>query len=77
MTLVAYDFETEEIKDYPQYPPKPVGISIYEKGGTPHYYAWVTLRVITAQKRRLFKQLASIGTTLSTSLLPGTAPLTA
>lgn len=40
MTLVAYDFETEEIKDYPQYPPKPVGISIYEKGGTPHYYAW-------------------------------------
>lgn len=40
MTLVAYDFETEEIQDYPQYPPKPVGISIYEKGGTPHYYAW-------------------------------------
>ena len=40
MTLVAYDFETEEIKDYPQYPPKPVGISIYEKGGTPYYYAW-------------------------------------
>lgn len=40
MTLVAYDFETEEIQDYPQYPPKPVGLSIYVKGETPHYYAW-------------------------------------
>ena len=40
MTLVAYDFETEEIQDYPQYPPKPVGLSIYVKGEKPHYYAW-------------------------------------
>lgn len=38
--LAAYDFETEEIQGYPQYPPKPVGLSIYVKGEKPYYYAW-------------------------------------
>lgn len=38
--LVAYDFETEAIEEFPHYPPNPVGLSIYVDGGEPHYYAW-------------------------------------
>lgn len=38
--LYAWDFETEEIQDFPQYPPKPVGLSIYPEDGEPRYYAF-------------------------------------
>lgn len=38
--LVGWDFETHAIEDFPDYPPKPVGLSIYVKGGQAHYYAF-------------------------------------
>ncbi len=34
------DFETDPIQDRPEYPPKPVGVSIKEWGKKPRYYAW-------------------------------------
>lgn len=34
------DFETEPIEDWPNYPPKPVGVSILIPGKKPRYYAW-------------------------------------
>jgi DNA polymerase-1 len=34
------DFETEAIEDRPNYPPKPVGVSIKTPGQQPRYYAW-------------------------------------
>lgn len=38
---IAFDFETEEIQDWPEYPPKPVGLSIWVDGGTSgRYYAF-------------------------------------
>lgn len=40
MTLWAIDFETHGIEDRPKYPPIPVGVAIYEDGGTPQYLAW-------------------------------------
>lgn len=38
--LASFDFETEKIEDFPAYPPKPVGLSIYIKGQQPRYYAF-------------------------------------
>ena len=38
--LVAIDFESHGIEDRPKYPPVPVGVAIYEDGGTPQYLAW-------------------------------------
>lgn len=38
--LVAYDFETEAIEEFPHYPPNPVGLSIYVEGQEPHYFSW-------------------------------------
>lgn len=40
MKLVAIDFESHGIEDRPKYPPIPVGVAIYEDGGTPQYLAW-------------------------------------
>src|SRR5574343_240228 len=40
MNLTALDFETEGIEPRPKYPPKPVGVAIYEDGGASRYYAW-------------------------------------
>lgn len=37
---VVFDFETEEIKPYPEYPPKPVGISILVDDEEPRYLAF-------------------------------------
>ena len=34
------DFETETIVGRPDYPPKPVGVSIHEPGQRPKYWAW-------------------------------------
>lgn len=34
------DFETEAIKSRPEYPPKPVGMSVQEHGKRPKYWAW-------------------------------------
>lgn len=34
------DFETEAIEDRPEYPPKPVGMSVEEHGKRPKYWAW-------------------------------------
>jgi len=34
------DFETDPIQDRPDYPPKPVGVSIIEMGQKPEYWAW-------------------------------------
>lgn len=38
--LAAYDYETEAIEDFPNYPPKPVGLSITIDGQEPRYYAF-------------------------------------
>jgi DNA polymerase I len=38
--LISFDFETEKIEDFPAYPPKPVGLSIYVKGQQARYYAF-------------------------------------
>lgn len=38
--VVTIDFETEAIKPRPEYPPKPVGVSIREPSGKSTYYAW-------------------------------------
>ncbi len=37
--MIFLDFETEEIKDKPDYPPKPVGVSVLWNGKN-RYYAW-------------------------------------
>ena len=35
------DFETDSIEPYPDFPPKPAGVSIWMEGAeAPHYYAW-------------------------------------
>lgn len=34
------DFETEAIRDRPDYPPEPVGVGIWEVGRRPKYMAW-------------------------------------
>jgi DNA polymerase-1 len=34
------DFETDPIQERPEYPPKPVGVSIQEMGKKPEYWAW-------------------------------------
>jgi hypothetical protein len=34
------DFETDPIQERPEYPPKPVGVSITEWGKKPRYLAW-------------------------------------
>ena len=39
--IPTVDFETEAIEPYPNYPPKPVGVSIWYPGWEePKYYAW-------------------------------------
>lgn len=35
---VAFDFETDEIQDWPDYPPKPVGLSIWREGSDDGWY---------------------------------------
>lgn len=40
MTLVAFDFETTPIEPLPEYPPKPIGLSIYVEGQEPRYLCW-------------------------------------
>ena len=37
---VTLDFETHPIAARPEYPPKPVGLSVMLPGKKPHYYAW-------------------------------------
>lgn len=37
---VTIDFETLAIEDRPRYPPKPVGVAIWEQGSEPRYMAW-------------------------------------
>jgi len=37
---ITIDFETEAIKPRPEYPPKPVGVAIWEPGKQPRYMAW-------------------------------------
>ena len=38
--VAVLDFETEAIEPTPDYPPKPVGVSIMLPGGKSRYYAW-------------------------------------
>lgn len=38
--VIVVDFETDPIEPRPQYPPKPVGVSITWPGKKPRYYAW-------------------------------------
>ena len=38
--LVAFDFESEGIESFPDYPPKPTMLGIYEAGKKPVYYSW-------------------------------------
>jgi len=38
--LIALDFETEAIDNRPNYPPKPVGLAIYDPSKAPVYHAW-------------------------------------
>ena len=40
MNITAIDFETEGIEPRPKYPPKPVGVAVYEDNGAARYYAW-------------------------------------
>jgi len=37
---VAFDFESEGIEAFPNYPPKPCGLSLLVEGQKPKYYAW-------------------------------------
>lgn len=38
--LVGWDFESEAIQEFPDYPPRPAGLSIYVKDQEPHYYSF-------------------------------------
>ena len=38
--LVAFDFESEGIDPFPNYPPKPTMLGIYEVGKEPYYMSW-------------------------------------
>jgi len=38
--LIALDFESEAIDTRPNYPPKPVGLAVYDEEGLPYYMAW-------------------------------------
>ena len=38
--IIALDFETEGIQNRPDYPPKPVGLAVYDPTVAPVYYAW-------------------------------------
>lgn len=38
--LVAYDMETMPIEELPEYPPRPIGLSIYVEGQEPRYICW-------------------------------------
>ncbi len=38
--VTTIDYETWGIEGRPNYPPKPVGVSVKEWGAKPHYYAW-------------------------------------
>jgi len=40
LTLVAFDFESEEILPFPEYPPKPTMLGIYAEGQEPRYFSW-------------------------------------
>ena len=40
MPLFAFDFETMPIEPLPEYPPKPIGLSIYVEGQEPRYLCW-------------------------------------
>lgn len=37
---VVLDFESEAIDNRPNFPPKPVGLAVYEEGKEPYYMAW-------------------------------------
>lgn len=39
-SVPCVDFETESIEKRPEFPPKPVGVSIQEPGKKPRYFAW-------------------------------------
>lgn len=39
-TLVAWDFETEAIQPFPEYPPKPTMLGIYAQNQEPLYLSW-------------------------------------
>jgi DNA polymerase-1 len=38
--MITVDFETEGIEAYPKYPPKPVGVSIWDDADKPEYFSW-------------------------------------
>ena len=38
--MITIDFETDPIEQRPEYPPRPVGVSIKLQGQRSHYYAW-------------------------------------
>lgn len=38
--LVAFDFESAGIQAFPDYPPRPTMLGIYEKGKKPYYMSW-------------------------------------
>jgi DNA polymerase I-like protein with 3'-5' exonuclease and polymerase domains len=38
--VTVIDFETDPIQERPEYPPKPVGVSIQRYGEKPRYFAW-------------------------------------
>lgn len=38
--LVAFDFESEGIQSFPDYPPKPTMLGIYAEGEEPYYLSW-------------------------------------
>lgn len=38
--LVAFDFESEGIQSFPDYPPRPTMLGIYEDGKKPRYMSW-------------------------------------
>jgi DNA polymerase I-like protein with 3'-5' exonuclease and polymerase domains len=40
MWPVCVDFETEAIQDRPHYPPKPVGVAVWDGTSDPVYWAW-------------------------------------
>jgi DNA polymerase I-like protein with 3'-5' exonuclease and polymerase domains len=37
---ITADFETEAIRDRPQYPPRPVSVAVWEPGRKPEFWAW-------------------------------------
>lgn len=54
------DFETEEIRPRPDYPPKPVGVAIWEPGREPEYLAWGHPTKNNTTKERAVRRLAGV-----------------